>query len=309
MKTDRLVSIIMLLLAKKRIGAQELADMFEVSKRTIYRDIEAINMAGIPVRSTSGLGGGFEIMEEYKIDNKVFSTADLSAILIALSGLSDMMRGEEVVNALAKIRSLIPAEHANEIALKTDQICIDLSPWQGSSIQPYVEMVKQALEDHRLLSFEYIAHYGHQTARIVEPYQLVLKSNHWYLQGYCRHRNDFRLFRLSRMSNLQILEDTFTPQEYQKPILDFAEILETLQANITIRIHRSVLDRVLHFCAYEQFLPDGDEHYLVSFPFVENEYYYDILLSFGDKCECLEPIEVRAEMKRRTQAIAALYEN
>lgn len=92
MKVDRLISIIMILLDKKRIGAQELADKFEVSSRTIYRDIDAINMAGIPVRSTSGVGGGFEIMQNYKVDSKVFSTADLSAILMGLSSLSNMIQ-------------------------------------------------------------------------------------------------------------------------------------------------------------------------------------------------------------------------
>jgi predicted DNA-binding transcriptional regulator YafY len=94
MKVDRLVSIIMILLEKERIGAQELADLFEVSPRTIYRDIDTINMAGIPVRSTSGVGGGFEIMQKYKIDKNVFSTSDLSAILMGLSGLSNVMRGD-----------------------------------------------------------------------------------------------------------------------------------------------------------------------------------------------------------------------
>ena len=93
MKVDRLVSIIMILLEKKRIGAQELADRFEVSPRTIYRDIDAINMAGIPVRSTSGVGGGFEIMPEYKMDKRVFSTAELSALLMGLTNLSGMVRG------------------------------------------------------------------------------------------------------------------------------------------------------------------------------------------------------------------------
>ena len=94
MKVDRLVRIIMILLDKERIGAQELADLFEVSPRTIYRDIDSINMAGIPVRATSGVGGGFEIMQQYKIDRKVFSTADLSTILMGLSGLSNMIRGD-----------------------------------------------------------------------------------------------------------------------------------------------------------------------------------------------------------------------
>ncbi len=310
MKVDRLVSIIMILLDKERIGAQELADMFEVSPRTIYRDIDAINMAGIPVRSTSGVGGGFEIMQKYKIDRKVFSTADLSALLMGLSSLSNMIRGDELVHALAKVKSFIPADRAKDIELKVNQVYIDLSPWMGNrSIQPYLEIIKTALMESKLLSFEYIAHHGNKTARTAEPYQLVLKSSHWYLQGYCHKRNDFRLFRLSRMSNLQIREETFTPRDYQKPTLDFEEILETMQTKIKIRIHKSVMYRVLDYCAYEDFSPDGDEHFIVSFPFIENEYCYDILLSFGDKCECLEPLHIRMEMKRRIHDIATIYES
>ena len=310
MKVDRLVSIIMILLEKERIGAQELADLFEVSPRTIYRDIDTINMAGIPVRSTSGVGGGFEIMQQYKMDKKVFSASDLSAILMGLSGLSNVMRGDELVNALAKVKSFIPADRAKDIELKANQICIDLSPWMGNrNIQPYLEMIKTALQGSKLLSFEYVAHHGNKSTRTVEPYQLVLKSSHWYLQGYCHKRNDFRLFRLSRISNLQMHEEGFTPRDYEKPQLDFDDILAMMQTRIKIRIHKSVMDRVLDYCAYEDFSPDGEDHYIVDFPFIENEYYYDILLSFGDKCECLEPPHIRTEMKRKIHDIAALYEN
>ena len=310
MKVDRLVSIIMILLEKERIGAQELADLFEVSPRTIYRDIDTINMAGIPVRSTSGVGGGFEIMQKYKIDKNVFSTSDLSAILMGLSGLSNVMRGDELVNALAKVKSFIPADRAKDIELKANQICIDLSPWMGNrNIQPYLEMIKTALQGSKLLSFEYVAHHGNKSTRTVEPYQLVLKSSHWYLQGYCHKRNDFRLFRLSRISNLQMHEEGFTLRDYEKPQLDFDDILAMMQTRIKIRIHKSVMDRVLDYCAYENFSPDGEDHYIVDFPFIENEYYYDILLSFGDKCECLEPPHIRTEMKRKIHDIAALYEN
>ncbi len=309
MKVDRLVSIIMILLDKKRIGAQELADIFEVSPRTIYRDIDAINMAGIPVRGASGVGG-FEIMQEYKVDKKVFSADDLSALLMGLSSLSGMIRGDELVHALAKVKSFIPADRAKEIELKANQICIDLSPWMGNrNIQPYLETIQSALQENKLLSFEYIAHHGNKTARTAEPYQLVLKGNHWYLQGYCRVRSDFRLFRLSRMSNLQIKEEIFAPRDYQKPQLDFDSILETMQTKIKIRIHRSVMERVLDFCTYEDFSSDGNEYYIVNFPFIDNEYHYDILLSFGDKCECLEPLHVREKMKRRIHDIVAIYKN
>ncbi len=310
MKVDRLVSIIMLLLEKERIGARELADLFEVSPRTIYRDIDAINMAGIPVRSTSGVGGGFEIMRQYKMDKKVFSAADLSVILMGLSGLSDVMRGDDLANALAKVKSFIPAERAKDIELKTNQIYIDLSPWTGNrSVQPYLKLVKTALQDSRLLSFEYADRYGNKTMRTAEPYRLVLKGNQWYWQGYCHERKDFRLFRLSRTSNLQIREEVFKPRECPKPQLDMSDILTTLQTKIKIRIHQSVLDRVLDYCDDEDVSPDGGAYFIVRFPFIENDYYYGILLGFGNRCECLEPLHIRSEMKRRIDEIAALYED
>lgn len=310
MKVDRLVSIIMILLNKERIGAQELADMFEVSPRTIYRDIDAINMAGIPIRSISGVGGGFEIMQNYKIEKNVFSTADLSTILMGLTSLSDMVRGDELINALAKVKSFIPADRAKDIELRANQIRIDLSAWMGNrNIQLYLEIIKTALQESRLLSFEYVAHRGNKTTRTVEPYQLVLKNSHWYFQGYCYKRNDFRLFRLSRISNLQIEKETFMPRDFQKTSLDFEEIFETVPIRIKLRIHKSVMDRVLDYCSYEHFSSADDEYYIVDFPFIENDYNYDILLSFGSKCECLEPMHIRTEMKRKIHDLAAIYKN
>lgn len=309
MKINRLVSIILILLEKKRIGARDLAERFEVSPRTIYRDIDAINMAGIPVRSTSGVGGGFEIMQEYKMNRKVFSSADLSAILMGLSSLSDMIRGDELVSALAKVRSFIPADRARDIELRANQISIDLTPWiDNRNVQTYLNTIKTAMQERRVLSFEYADRFGNKTTRTAEPYQLVLKGSHWYVQMYCRTRNDFRLFKLFRMSGLHMREETFIPRDYPKPQLDISDVLETMQTEITLRIHKSVMDRVLDYCPYEHFTPDGDDHYIVRFPFIENDYHYDILFSFGDKCECLEPQHVRAGMKRRILEIAAIYE-
>jgi len=310
MKIDRLISIIMILLGKERIGAKELADMFDVSPRTIYRDIDTINMAGIPILSISGVGGGFEIMPKYKIDKKFFSTNDLSAILLGLSSISCMIRGDELANAIAKVKSFIPTDRAKDIELKVNQIHIDLGSWTGNrNIGTYLEIIKNALQENRLISFKYIAHHGNITTRTVEPYLLVLKNSHWYFQGYCYKRNDFRLFRLSRILNLHKENETFTPQDYSKPQLEFDDILVAMQIKIKIRIHKSIMDKVLDYCTYEDFSPDDNEHYIVNFPFIENEYHYDILLGFGNKCECLEPLYIRTEMKRKIHDIAALYEN
>lgn len=310
MKIGRLVSMILLLLEKERVGAQELAELFEVSPRTIYRDIDTISMAGIPVRAIPGVNGGFEIMPQYKIDKKVFSSADLSAILMGLSSLSHMMRGDELVGALAKVKSFIPAERAREIELKTSQLLIDLSPWTGNrNVQPYLETIKEAMQEQRLLSFDYLDRAGNRISRVAEPYQLVLKGNHWYWQGFCRLRNDFRLFKLNRMSGLKMLDETFFAREHPKPQLDASEVVAAKQIIIQLRIHQSILERVLDYCNDEDIGPDGEEHYIVRYPLIENDYYYGVLLSFGDKCECLSPEHIRAEMKRRIGIMAGLYED
>ena len=308
MKIDRLVSIIMILLEKERISAQELAKMFEVSTRTIYRDIEAINMAGIPVLATSGSGGGIEIMKDYKVDKKIFSTDDLSALLMGLSNISGMVRGSEVANALAKVKSFIPSEKAKSIELKASQIYIDLTPWEGNaSVKNALEIIKKALQENRLLIFTYIDGHGSKTSRTVEPYQLVFKSRAWYVQTFCRLKNDYRLFRLSRMSELKMLEETFTPREYQKPFFDFEETARSLQTDIKIRIHKSVLDRILDFCPYERLSQDGEDYYLADYPFFDSDYYYDMLLSLGDKCEILEPAHVREKLKQKIKNLAEIY--
>lgn len=308
MKTDRLIGIIMTLLDKDRVGAKELSAMFEVSPRTIYRDIDAINMAGVPICSISGVGGGFEIMQSYKIEKNVFTSADLSAILMGLYSIADTVRGEELINALAKVKSFIPTDKAKDIELKANQIYIDLSPWMGNNnTERYLTLIKTALQENKLLSFDYADRHGIKTARTVEPYRLILKSNHWYFQGYCRLRNDFRIFRLCRISNPKMTEETFTPRDPQKPLLDFNDMPTPMRTKITLRVHRSVMDRVLDHCGYDDVSPDGEDRYIVRFPFVENEYYYDVLLSFGEACECLEPSRVRAKMQQKLRDMLALY--
>lgn len=309
MKVDRLVSMIMILLEKRRVGAQELAAMFEVSSRTVYRDMEAINQAGIPVRSIPGVGGGFEIMPGYKVDRKAFSADDLSALLMGLNNLSGVMRGDEFTHTLAKVRSFIPAEQARAIELKASQVVIDPRPWMGGGhIARHLDTIKEALQRSRLLAFTYTDGHGNRTERTVEPVQLVLESNHWYVHAFCRSRDDFRLFRLSRMSDLRMLDEAFVPRDCPKPVLELDELPEALQTDIKLRVHTSVLDRVLDFCPPERITPDGAEHYWVDCPFIERDYYYDMLLSLGDKCECLAPERVRDELRHRIQRIARIYE-
>lgn len=310
MKIDRLISIIMILLDKKRISAQTLAETFEVSVRTIYRDIDAIDRAGIPVRAISGVGGGFEIIPNYKLDHKVFSNNDLTTILQGLSSLSNIMGGDAMIHALTKVRSFIPAEQANEIELRANQIHIDLNPWMGTQhTKQNLERIKIAIQESQVITFDYADRHDTKTKRRVEPYQLILKNSRWYWQGYCLKRQSFRLFRLSRMTNVFVSTMRFIPREYEPPQLDFSETLATLQSSITLRVKTELKDRLRDFCDEEAFVSDGPEHYIVEFPFVDNDFHYNLILGFGLGCECVGPPKVRQELKQRVQKLFHVYQH
>lgn len=310
MKVDRLVSIIMILLEKKKVSAEELADTFEVSKRTIYRDIDSICMAGIPIRATSGVGGGFEIMPNFKIDKNVFTEDDLSTLLMGLSGLSSVVRGDEIIHTISKVRSFIPPAQADAIALKTSQICIDVNSWTTNPwVKDCLEKIELALEERNLLTFSYIDRRGNAVPRTVEPYQLVSKNSSWYLYGFCHLRKDYRLFKLSRIIDLKVCAESYIPEDFPGPVLSADEISNSLKIFITLRIHKSLLERMLDYCSFDQFTPDGDSRYIVKFPFIDRDYYYDMLLSFGDKCECLEPANVREKLSKKISSLAAMYKD
>lgn len=160
-----------------------------------------------------------------------------------------------------------------------------------------------------MISFDYISQRGIKTRRKVEPYQLVLKNNQWYFQSYCFIRNVFRLFKVARLIDLKMETSTFTPRKYQKPSLTLSKNFEKSQIEITLRIHRSIMERLLEYCDFNRFFLENDNYYIVHFPFIENDYHYNILLSFGECCECIEPLHVRLELKRKIVRLLKLYED
>lgn len=308
MKIDRLISIIMVLLENKKISATKLAEMFEVTPRTIYRDIEAINQAGIPVITYPGVNGGIGIMEEYKISKKLFTASDITTLLIGLGSISSTLSKEELVNTLAKVKGLVPAEKMREIELKSNQIAIDLTSWiENKNLQPNLEEIKKALNESRLLSFKYSDRSGKRSNRKVEPYRLVLKDTNWYLQGYCTLKQDFRTFKLSRISEFEILEDVFIPREFEKESLGSSDWIKKKIITIKLVIHESLRERVMEYCGEENIKSYGENKLIVDFPFTEDDFSYNIVLGFGHKCECLEPAHVREEIINRIKRLLDVY--
>jgi predicted DNA-binding transcriptional regulator YafY len=300
----------MVLLERKKISAVKLAEMYEVTPRTIYRDLETLNLAGIPIITYPGVNGGVGIMEEFKIDKKLFTTSDIATLIMGLGSISSTMSSDDIINTLAKVKGLIPDEQIRDIELKANQITIDLAPWIGNkNLKPNLEKIKTALNDNKLLTFNYSDRNNKKTSRKVEPYRLVLKESNWYLQGYCDSRQDFRIFKLTRIGELEVLEDTFTPRELDALVLGAWEHIEKRISSIKLLVHESLRDRITEFCGEENIEECEENKLLVNFPFVEDDLGYGLLLSFGDKCECLEPANVREELTRRIKNMLKVYQN
>lgn len=308
MKIDRLVSIIMVLLEHKKISAPKLAEMFEVTPRTIYRDIETLLLAGIPIVSTPGINGGISIMEEYKIDKKLFTIPDITTLLMGLGSLSSTLSNKEVKNVLEKVKTLVPKEQSKEIELRSNQISIDLNTWAGNkSLLPNIENFKSALNESRHVSFLYSDNKGNVSDRTVEPYQLILKENSWYLQAYCLNKKDFRIFKLVRISKLKILDTKFVPKEFIPKPLDGRGWIDKRLVTIKLLIDKSILEYVIDRCGEENIEEVENNKFMIHFPFVEDDFGYNILLGYGDKCECIEPIHVRNELIRRIERLLDKY--
>ncbi|MEG0295925.1 MAG: YafY family protein [Clostridium sp.] len=310
MKIDRLISIIMVLLNNERVSAIQLAEMFEVSTRTIYRDIETISLSGIPITTYNGVNGGISIMEEYKVDKNIFTTSDISTILMGLSSVSTTLSNKEIIGTLEKVKSLLPKEQAKDIELKSNQITIDLTTWMGNkSFQSNIEKVKSALNDNKHLQFEYYGVNRNKDKRCIEPYKLILKENNWYLQGYCTLKEDFRVFKLSRISNLVILESVFIPREFKSKPLDGGGWIDKRLITIKLLVDWSLREQMIERCGEDNVQDYGEDKFIVEFPFVADDLGYNILMGFGDKCECIAPENIRIELINRIKKLLYVYEN
>lgn len=307
MKINRLISIIMLLLEHKTISAGELARTFEVSKRTIYRDIETINEAGIPIVTFPGINGGIGIMEEFKVDKRLFSESDLTSLLIGLSGVHSALDSEETKQAMSKLKALIPKEKQNEIDEIANRIGIDLSPWQKDIMrEDYLKIINAAIVERKILCFDYFNVKGDGSFREVEPYRLLLKSNSWYLQGFCLLRQEMRTFRFSRIWKLITTERAFTPRNVDFSALSKEIDYDIPQVLVKIRFDDTLKGQMInYFSDIDMEYEDGKN--IATIPILDGDIGIRFLLSLGESCECLGPPAVREKLIQKAEAVLEVY--
>ncbi len=310
MRIDRMLSIVVILLNRRKITARELAERFEVSLRTVYRDVDAINDAGIPIVSSQGTGGGFSIMENYKLNHQLLTLEDTRTILTALKGVNSTIRGQGMAQAMEKIRSLVPGDKKEELDLKMEQLVIDYLPWgYNDEMQDRIQQLNKAIVNSHLVSINYINLKGEEKRRTVEPMTLMFKGYNWYLFGYCQLQKDGRLFRLSRIKELTLSDRTFLRRnisfkDFTKEKTDSSRPVVDLVFKFPI----SVRQRVEDYFYRGQIEDDGQGFLIVKASFPEDYWVYSFILSYGDNIEVLEPPHIREAIGEIAEKIMGKYQ-
>ena len=202
MKNNRLFKILYYVLEKGKVTANELAEKYEVSIRTIYRDIDVLSSAGIPIYATQGKGGGIEIADDFVLKKSFLSENEQEQILIALKGL-ELTNKEYENELLTKLTALFKTKNTNWIE-------VDFTNWQRSkSYDELFKDIKSAIINKNIVRFIYFSSNKKETSRKVKPIRLLFKGWDWYVYAFCLSRNDFRYFKLSRIKEFEILPNTF----------------------------------------------------------------------------------------------------
>ena len=314
---ERLISIIYILMNKGTVTAGELAKRFEVSTRTIYRDIEALSIAGIPVYCKKGKNGGISLTEEFVLNKMLITKEEQQEILAALIGLketevSENVAEQEILKKLGEFFQEEPVPWVN----------IDLSDWSGLRKQMY-EDIKRAILTRHVVEFDYYGQNRPMSHRIVEPIQLQFKEYTWYLWAFCRERQEFRTFKLFRMQRLKVQEEIFVPKkEKNAAVSENAEVIDS--ARIELQETKQTqefpvtpltlwIDKKEAYRIYDRFdeselelLPDGN--YLAHCAYPLDEWVYSLILWFGPSAKVIEPEFIREEIQDRIKKMMENYD-
>jgi len=286
--------MVYLLLERRTITAKELAERFEVSPRTVYRDIEALSQAGIPIYADRGRGGGIHLMEDFVLDKSLLSESEQREILESLQSMGAVFQEKEE-SALQKLSALFGKDRENWIQ-------IDFGAWNpNTALQERFELLKGAILNRETVCFTYSGVNGKTERRETEPVQLLFRGYDWYLLAWCRARRDFRYFKLTRMTVPKLTGEHFRQKQLPKQERQSLQREKTEAPEMQVK---AAIDPQMAYRVYDEFPPEGrsvqeDGRFLVRIKMVDQNWIYQYLMSYGGSLEVLEPPEVRAELGKR----------
>ncbi|MBW7456038.1 helix-turn-helix transcriptional regulator [Paenibacillus sepulcri] len=295
MSVSRHFELVYMLLNEKTLTAAELAEHFEVSTRTIYRDIDILSAAGIPIYSSRGKGGGISLMDGYVFNTSLLSGQEQDDILIALQSLT-AAKFPEIEDVLGKLSRLFKKDRSSWIE-------VDFSPWGSEESQRELfPLLRKAITANRIITFRYFNTAGEQSDRSVEPASLLFKNKSWYLTGHCLTSNGPRIFKISRMKDIAVTDDNYEP----RPAVPFTEAEDSIMRStieVTLKISAEGAYRVYDEFAEKMITHNEDGSYNVTAEFPEGNWLDSYLLSFGILLEDIRPEHLRKRILSNMDAI------
>jgi len=299
MKLDRLIGILATLLQNDRITAPELADKFEVTRRTIGRDIDTLCKAGIPIITHQGVNGGISIAEGFKLDKGILTVDELSGIIAALKGLGSVSELSHTERTLNKLGA-----NSGAVISLTEPVVIDLASHYKEHLTVKIKVIKQAILGSRIIEFDYYYDKG-ESQRRIEPYLVVFQWSSWYVFGYCVERMDWRMFKLNRLWNLFLCNERFSLRDVPPEKRDFNNHLPD-----DIRLV-ALFDNSAKYQLIESYGPDcyyeTAEGLVLEIGFTNRSYIIGWILSFGAKAKVLEPLDIAVEIQTIAKNILSTY--
>jgi predicted DNA-binding transcriptional regulator YafY len=290
-----MLSIIIILSQKGLVTGKQLAEHFEVSLRTIYRDLEKIGEAGVPIASTGGTGGGYYLMKNYNLNNLFFNKKEIEPLIAVMDNLKILFGNNKEFNDITlKFETL-----KNSQEYIYDKLSIDMSHFSmEQELKEYLFLINKGIEDSKLLEFLYINRNMEYEERIVEPLQIEFSDGHWYIIAYCRARNDYRKFKLVRIRNLRLGEN------FVKDLISIDKIKSKLSEgyeknsiSVTLKFSSDIGEQLGEYFSKDKIEVVENNFYVVKDKFPKDDGLKKFILGFGDKCEVIAPIELREEMK------------
>lgn len=303
MQMNRLFEIVYLLMGHKTMTAAELAQRFEVSTRTIYRDIDTLSGAGIPVYASKGKGGGIGLLPDFVLNKSLLSEDEQKEILFGLQSL-EATNALQTSQVLSKLSTLFRKEEIHWID-------VDFSGWNsGDGERSKFGLLRTAILEQRIVKFVYYSSYGQKTERQVEPMKLQFKNRSWYLQCYCLRSQELRTFKISRIEELEVTGTWFERRNIEVTPVDAATPVERFTfAYVELEL---LFPPQMAYRIYDEFERNRirqreDGHYLVTASYPEDDWVYGYLLSFGENVTVVSPPHIRDILRDKAQKIAELY--
>lgn len=300
MQVQRLFEIVYILLQKKHSTAKELAEHFEVSTRTIYRDLDTLSMAGIPIYTNKGSQGGIFLMEHYTLHRTMISEEEQQHVLSALQSYQ-LTNHDEIDPLLTKLSAQFRKEQIHWID-------VDFKDWGGDKDSDTFSTIKQAIFQRICISFTYYNSYGQKKQRTIEPFRLLFKGQAWYVIGYCLEKQDQRMFKLYRMQDI-----TLTKQKCEHSI-DEQAITKSYTTSVNDMVHiKAHIDASCAFRVYDEYTPAcyevlEDGSFILHITFPRGEWVFNYLMGFGDALQVISPQEIKDEILRRYHHVLLRYE-